>query len=85
MHQPPLTIITSTILSVNPVTHEMCTLRDQTIEISPATGRITNVRPHSITDMKQTEMSLKIDLRGKTVMPGFIDTHVHCQFARARR
>jgi cytosine/adenosine deaminase-related metal-dependent hydrolase len=62
-------------------------LTDQTIEISRTSGRILSIAPTTQSDVHQLAFSEPsnvsndeaIDLRDKTVLPGFIDTHVHCK------
>ena len=53
-------------------------LENQLITVSEETGLIHDVHPLSeITDL-DLESPSTVDLRGLTVLPGFVDTHVHC-------
>jgi cytosine/adenosine deaminase-related metal-dependent hydrolase len=63
-------------------------LTDQAIEISSTSGRILSIGPTTQSDIQQLALLETsspsnvssgdiIDLRNKTVLPGFIDTHVH--------
>jgi cytosine/adenosine deaminase-related metal-dependent hydrolase len=62
-------------------------LTDHTIEVSRTSGRILSIAPithfdiHQLASLKSSNSSIDdfIDLRDKTVLPGFIDTHVHCE------
>lgn len=53
-------------------------VKDQLITVSKATGLITSVRRfHLFEDVHESDTV--IDLRTKTVLPGFVDVHVHCE------
>ena len=63
--------------------------RDATIVILKSNGRILDVRPSNDEDLAALAGSNPrvgcdeskadvLDLRGLTILPGFIDTHVHC-------
>lgn len=85
-------ILTGRIVTADPISGELKEpfLTDQTIEISRISGRILSIAPTTKSDIHQLA-SLEsssplnvssndiIDLRDKTVLPGFIDTHVHCE------
>lgn len=53
---------------------------DQVITVSEKTGLIHDLKP--LSDEPQLDFSSPnvIDLRKQTVLPGFVDTHVHCTF-----
>lgn len=64
--------------------------RDATIVVLKSNGRILDVRPTSDDDLVALARSNPsvgcdkskadvLDLRGLTILPGFIDTHVHCK------
>jgi hypothetical protein len=48
--------------------------REVLLEVSEHTGLI-----HRLYDTDDVGQQPVIDLRGLTVLPGFVDTHVHCQ------
>lgn len=85
-------VLTSRIVSVDPQSGWLKEPFDQdrTIEISRRSGRILRVRLTTDSDLEllhptttqgpEVQSDDVIDLRGKTVLPGFIDTHVHCKF-----
>ena len=52
-------------------------LENQAITVSSRTGLIEDIRPLS-TDDDGSKPGV-VDLRGLTVLPGFVDTHVHCK------
>lgn len=53
-------------------------LENKVITVSEDTGLIHDVQSLSeVADLDLTS-SLTIDLRASTVLPGFVDTHVHC-------
>lgn len=53
-------------------------LENRVITVSEDTGLIHDVqRLSEVLDLDLTS-SLTIDLRASTVLPGFVDTHVHC-------
>lgn len=53
----------------------------QTIEVSCTSGRILSITPTMQSDIHElTSNADIIDLRSNTVLPGFIDAHVHCEF-----
>lgn len=69
----------------NPWTH------DATIVILKSNGRVLDVRPTDDEDVAALARSNPsvgcdeskadvLDLRGFTILPGFIDTHVHCKY-----
>ncbi|KIM20134.1 hypothetical protein M408DRAFT_334125 [Serendipita vermifera MAFF 305830] len=66
-------INTSRIITVNPESGILEDLDDYTIHVSKLSGRILALTKTTKEDIKADS----IDLRGKTVLPGFIDTHVH--------
>lgn len=78
-------ILTTKIITANPRTGLLeKPIENHAIEVSVPNGRILCVRPSNEEDfaMMNAEGSNSIrviDLRGKTVLPGFIDTHVHCE------
>ena len=59
-------------------------VRDQAITVDPDSGLITDVRPlgeldsEVVGDAAQARDPSVIDLRRATVLPGFVDVHVHC-------
>ena len=66
-------------------------MRDATIMILKNNGRILGVRPTDDEDLAALVRSNPshecdeskadvLDLRGLTILPGFIDTHVHCKY-----
>jgi len=66
-------------------------MRDATIVILKTNGRILDVRPTNDEDLAALARSNPtrqcgepkadvLDLRGLTILPGFIDTHVHCKY-----
>lgn len=55
-------------------------ISNQIITVSNKTGLIQRVQPLSEDPHLNFSSSDVIDLRGQTVLPGFIDTHVHRQF-----
>jgi cytosine/adenosine deaminase-related metal-dependent hydrolase len=83
-------LLTGQIITVNPKTGLLVQpfLKDHVIVVSVATGRIICVRPSVpddfvTQDVNQDEHTTRtIDLREKTVLPGFIDTHVHCELCQ---
>ncbi|THH31033.1 hypothetical protein EUX98_g3170 [Antrodiella citrinella] len=51
---------------------------NQLITVSPASGLITSVTSYgSVEDARVKESETVVDLRNHTVMPGFVDVHVH--------
>jgi len=72
-------ILTSQIITADPTTGLLRKpfLKDHTINVSRKSGRILSVNPITSDDLELATDT--IDLRGKTVLPGFIDTHVHCE------
>jgi len=90
IHSPPvdssksLKLLAGRIITASPITGILRKpfLADHTILISRKTGRILSVTPTTDSDTREAASpdSSVIDLRGKTVLPGFIDTHVHCEF-----
>ena len=55
-------------------------VRDQAITVDPDSGLITDVRPLGELDSEvvgDADPSV-VDLRRATVLPGFVDVHVHC-------
>lgn len=57
-------------------------LKDQRITTCPLRGIITGIR--TVTSEEQDTLILNggesvIDLRQQTVLPGFVDAHVHCE------
>lgn len=90
MHQR---ILTSKLFQVGPngETLDDPWMRDATIVILRTNGRILGVRPTNDEDLAALERSNPshecdesnadvLDLRGLAILPGFIDTHVHCQY-----
>lgn len=69
-----LRLLTSKIVTADPSSGVLNTLENKTIHVSASTGRILSIEDSSEDDL---HFSDAIDLRGKTVLPGFIDTHVH--------
>jgi len=84
-----LKILTGRIITAEPISGVLKKpfLTDQTIEISRISGRILSIAPttqsdiHQLASLDPSNASTDdiIDLRDKTVLPGFIDTHVHCK------
>lgn len=76
-------ILTGRIITANPTTGLLQEpfLENHTITVSQKTGRILTVAPTSDEDVQSLETldAHTIDLREKTVLPGLIDTHVHCE------
>lgn len=56
-------------------------LHNKTIVVNPATGLIEDVRNQLDGDQYAEEEEAILDLRGLTVLPGFVDTHVHCKLS----
>ena len=65
-------------------------MRDATVVLLKSNGRIMDVCPTDGEDLPalaSSDPSVKcdefkadvLDLRGLTILPGFIDTHVHCK------
>jgi imidazolonepropionase-like amidohydrolase len=84
-------IITSKIFQLGPngETLENPWTHDATIVVLKSNGRIVDVRPTNDEDLAALARSNPsagcdaskadvLDLRGLTILPGFIDTHVHC-------
>lgn len=71
-------ILASHIITVKPESGLLVELHDSTIRISKKSGRILSVENTTVEDTKELDEDT-IDLRGKTILPGFIDTHVHCE------
>ena len=63
-------------------------MRDATIVVLKSNGRILDVRHTKYEDLAALALSVGcdeskadvLDLRGLTIIPGFIDTHVHCKY-----
>lgn len=53
-------------------------VRSRTITVDRNKGIILSIEPHSPQDFTVTEGVEIIDLRHLTVLPGFVDVHVHC-------
>lgn len=77
-------------LGQNGETSENPWTRDATIVVLKSNGRILDVRPTNDDDLAALARSNPgvgcdeskadvLDLRGLTILPGFIDTHVHCK------
>ncbi|KAJ3861454.1 hypothetical protein EV359DRAFT_47143 [Lentinula novae-zelandiae] len=62
-------------------TYQLQFLPSQTIIVSKSTGIILNVESTNPNDLDPSQMSSgnTIDLRHLTILPGFVDTHVHCK------
>lgn len=62
-------------------TYQLQFLPSQTIIVSKNTGIILNVESTNPNDLDPSQMSSgnTIDLRHLTILPGFVDTHVHCK------
>jgi cytosine/adenosine deaminase-related metal-dependent hydrolase len=56
-------------------------LEEQLITVCPSRGIILDIRPCSLNEAVDIlrEGEDVVDLRGQTVLPGFVDTHVHCE------
>ncbi|KAI0373138.1 hypothetical protein BV20DRAFT_962930 [Pilatotrama ljubarskyi] len=54
-------------------------LSRRVVTVSPDTGLILDVQPYSLEQLEDVDLSdeNEIDLRTSTVLPGFVDTHVH--------
>ncbi|KZT03501.1 uncharacterized protein LAESUDRAFT_659678 [Laetiporus sulphureus 93-53] len=52
-------------------------LENQVITVSPESGLVLDVQPFSITNTNDLSGPQCIDLRHATVLPGFVDAHVH--------
>ncbi|KAF9023920.1 hypothetical protein BDZ89DRAFT_1041420 [Hymenopellis radicata] len=52
-------------------------LENQVITVSKATGLITNIQPYTPTSFKSDDSAEVINLLHLTVLPGFVDAHVH--------
>lgn len=89
----PQRILTSKLFQVGPngETLDDPWMRDATIVILNRNGRILDVRPTDDEDLAALARSNAshechesgadvLDLRGLTILPGFIDTHVHCEY-----
>src|SRR5258706_8152571 len=85
-------ILTSKFFQLGPrcETLENPWMRDATIVVLKSNGRILDVRPTNDEDLAALARSNSsvgcdeskadvLDLRGLTILPGFIDTHVHCK------
>lgn len=57
---------------------------NQVITISQETGLIHDVQPlKDVHDIDYADRTSTIDLRGSTVLPGFVDVHVHRRIPRS--
>ena len=59
-----------------------CKLVDKrVITVSPESGLIQAVEPYSPRDLHEEDFSDPdiVDLSNQTVLPGFVDAHVHCK------
>jgi imidazolonepropionase-like amidohydrolase len=86
-------ILTSKLFQVGPngETLDNPWMQDATIVILKTNGRVLDVRPTNDEDLAalasfnpsvgcdESKVDV-LDLRGLTILPGFIDTHVHCQY-----
>lgn len=52
-------------------------LKDISITVDPETGLITKVLKRKDASIPEVSSENKVDLRGKVVMPGFVDAHTH--------
>lgn len=65
-------------------------VENQLITVSPVSGLILKVDKYEDKEewFAEKGINLKddstIDLRGQTVLPGFVDTHVHSRFVKYR-
>jgi imidazolonepropionase-like amidohydrolase len=85
-------ILTSKLFQVGPngETLDNPWVQNATIVVLKSNGRILDVRPTNDEDLAAIARSDQsvggdeskaevLDLRGLTILPGFIDTHVHCK------
>lgn len=69
----PYTIHTSTLFDPK----KKAFVNDISITVSPATGLITKVSQRTPGSLETIVPQGDVDLRGKIVMPGFVDAHTH--------
>ena len=54
---------------------------NQLITVSSVSGLITSLTTFDPHDVDVVENETVIDLRRNTILPGFVDVHVHCEYA----
>lgn len=57
-------------------------LENRVITVSPDSGLILDVKPYTQSEAATANFAdpQTIDLRNTTVLPGFVDVHVHCEY-----
>jgi adenine deaminase len=71
----PNTLVVHTSLLFDP--KQKSFLENMTIEVDPETGSIVRLFKREGIDIPSPDSTKAIDLRGKFVVPGFVDSHTH--------
>jgi cytosine/adenosine deaminase-related metal-dependent hydrolase len=70
-----LTFTVHTSLLFDPI--QKAFLENMSIQVNPKTGAIARLYNRNTSDLPLPLSSRDIDLRGKVVFPGFVDSHTH--------
>jgi imidazolonepropionase-like amidohydrolase len=70
-----LTFTVHTSLLFDPI--QKAFRENMSVQINPKTGAIVRLYNRNTSDLPSPLSSRDIDLRGKVVLPGFVDSHTH--------